>query len=122
MPEHLVKGNRAEQIAAKWLEKEADLTILARNWRFKKGELDLIAFTPDHQLVFIEVRSRNSRAKVRGAESLSAQKRKRLRQTVEAYIRRLRDQKIPAWRFDLVEITWKSGGDYELKHFVQVKL
>ncbi|MEW5941133.1 MAG: YraN family protein, partial [Chloroflexota bacterium] len=51
-------GRWGEQAAAEYLEKRGYL-ILARNFRTKHGEIDLIA-RQDNILVFVEVKARSS--------------------------------------------------------------
>lgn len=52
-----MRGAAAEQRAQKWLQKRG-LKLLARNWRCRGGELDLV-MTDGDELVFIEVRARS---------------------------------------------------------------
>ena len=50
-------GALGEQIAVEHLQ-SIGLTIVARNWRCRYGELDVIAADADGTLVFIEVKTR----------------------------------------------------------------
>ena len=54
------KGNWAEEKAVKFLLKK-NYTILERNWRFKKYEVDIIA-KHENTIVFVEVKSRGTDA------------------------------------------------------------
>ncbi len=49
-------GNLGEDLAAAYLARQ-DYTILARNWRTRRGELDIVA-RDGNWLVFVEVRTR----------------------------------------------------------------
>src|SRR4051812_50223649 len=69
-------GARAEDLCAQLLE-GAGLRLLARNWRCRHGEIDLIA-DEDGTLVFAEVRMRTGSAFGGAAESVTAAKRDRL--------------------------------------------
>jgi putative endonuclease len=69
-------GARAEAICAD-LMRRAGLRILARNWRCRAGEIDLVAADGD-TLVFAEVRLRRDAAFGGAAESVTAGKRARL--------------------------------------------
>ncbi len=51
-------GAFGEQVAVEHLE-ALGLRILARNWRCRYGELDVIAADGDHTLVFVEVKTRS---------------------------------------------------------------
>ena len=54
-------GSEGEDQAAAHIEK-AGLRVLARNWRCRAGELDIVASDADGTLVFVEVRRRASAA------------------------------------------------------------
>src|SRR5258706_11082655 len=69
-------GARAEELVAE-LFRRAGLRILARNWRCRHGEIDLIA-QEGATLVFAEVRYRGSARFGGAAESITDAKRSRL--------------------------------------------
>jgi putative endonuclease len=69
-------GARAEEICSE-LMRRAGLRILARNWRCRHGEIDLVAEEAG-TLVFAEVRLRRDRRFGGAAESVTAAKRSRL--------------------------------------------
>ncbi|WP_445169645.1 YraN family protein [Mycolicibacterium sp. Dal123E01] len=50
-------GALGEQLAVEHLLAQG-LQILARNWRCRYGELDVIATAPDRTVVFVEVKTR----------------------------------------------------------------
>ena len=65
---------------------ERGYTLIARNWRCRSGEIDIIAEI-DHVLVFIEVRTRSSQASFGTAEeSINYRKQKQVRETAQFYI------------------------------------
>jgi putative endonuclease len=71
------EGARAEALAAHFLRAQG-ARILARNVRFKGGEIDLIALHQQH-LVFVEVRLRQQALAFGGAAgSITAQKQLRI--------------------------------------------
>lgn len=78
------QGAEAEQRAAAFLQGRG-LSLLARNWRCRFGEIDLI-FQEGPTLVFVEVRARRSAGFGGAAESITAAKRARLARTAEAYL------------------------------------
>ena len=77
------------------------LVIVARNFRTRRGEIDLIA-RDGTTLVFVEVRMRRSAAFGGAAASITAAKRSRLIAAAGAYLARLPRE--PACRFDAVLI------------------
>lgn len=89
-------GARAEDLCAKLLQ-GAGLRVLARNWRCRHGEIDLIA-EEGETLVFAEVRMRSSADFGGAAESITAAKRQRLLAAARLYLSRRREA--PA-RFDV---------------------
>jgi len=94
------RGVEAEAMAAAFLERHG-LTILARNYRCRLGEIDLIARDRE-ATVFVEVRSRASSAFGGAAASITAAKRQRLLKAARHYISRQRS--VPQCRFDALLI------------------
>jgi len=98
----LYRGRSAERQAESWLAGQG-LKTLSRNWRAGRGEIDLIMRDGD-TLVFVEVRSRGSGARVRAVESLNERKLNKLRETASRYL-----QQHPRWlerpcRFDVITL------------------
>jgi putative endonuclease len=77
-------GRRAEELCAGLLQK-AGLRILARNWRCRLGEIDLVAEEAG-TLVFAEVRLRRDVRFGGAAESITAAKRARLVAAARLYL------------------------------------
>ena len=94
------RGVEAETMAAAFLER-AGLTILARNYRCRLGEIDLVARDCE-TTVFVEVRSRASSAFGGAAASITGAKRQRLLKAARHYISRQRS--LPQCRFDALLI------------------
>jgi putative endonuclease len=103
-------GARAEALASEFLVRNG-LVPVARNYRTRHGEIDLI-MRERAVLVFIEVRLRTHRAFGGAAASITATKRERLIAAAGIYLSTL--QREPACRFDAllfdgldpVRITW----------------
>lgn len=90
----------AGEDAAAALYEARGARVLARRWRRPEGEIDLIAETPDGELVFVEVKT--GRAAV-GRDVISPRQRRRLEQAAMRYI--LETDKGEAFlRFDAVFI------------------
>jgi putative endonuclease len=92
------RGAAAEALAAEFLQARG-LTIVARNYRCRGGEIDLIASDGD-TLIFVEVRLRSDAAFGGAAESITAAKKKRLTFAAAHYLSRL--NKEPPCRFDAI--------------------
>ena len=72
----IARGARAEELCAEFLQR-AGLRILARNWRCRHGEIDLVA-EDGETLVFAEVRLRSDPRFGSAAESITGAKRARI--------------------------------------------
>ncbi len=79
-------GRRAEELCGDLLQR-AGLRLLARNWRCRFGEIDLVA-EEGGTLVFAEVRLRTGLRFGGAAESLTTAKRARLIAAARAYAAR----------------------------------
>jgi putative endonuclease len=77
-------GSAGEDAAARWYE-EHGYRIVARNWRCRIGELDLIV-TRDDLLVICEVKTRAGPAFGGGYEAVTAKKQAKLRSVAEAFL------------------------------------
>lgn len=93
-------GAGAEAMAAAFLESRG-LTILARNYRCRLGEIDLVA-RDGPTTVFVEVRKRASSAYGGAAASITAAKKLKLTRAARHYMSRL--STLPQCRFDAVLI------------------
>src|SRR5450759_4281309 len=74
-------GNRGEQLAAAWLQRERGFAIVARNWRSprdRRDEIDLVCRDGD-ALVFVEVKTRAAGALVPGYYAVDERKKTVLR-------------------------------------------
>jgi putative endonuclease len=99
---HLVMGRAAEDAACLALER-AGYRLLWRNYRTRRGELDVVAMDRG-VLALIEVRFRARREFGSAAESITARKRGRLvRAARELLARQPELARLPA-RFDVVEV------------------
>lgn len=94
------RGAEAEALAAAFLEKRG-LTIVARNYRCRLGEIDLVA-RHGATIVFVEVRQRTTSAFGGAIASITARKRMRLVKAARHYLSRMRA--MPDCRFDALLI------------------
>ncbi len=84
-------GKGTEERAVHWLLEERKAKILARNYRCKLGELDLVfeEYDPESDeitLVFTEVKARSPDCELEGLEVLSWQQSQRIRKTAEYFL------------------------------------
>ena len=78
------RGAEAENLAAAYLQ-QAGLTLVARNYRCRFGEIDVVA-REGKTLVFVEVRMRSSNRFGGAAASITAAKRAKLLRTARHYL------------------------------------
>jgi putative endonuclease len=102
------RGDHFEDRAAS-LVTDAGLQLVARNFRAKTGEIDLIAHDRG-QLVFIEVRSRSNRYYASAAGSVDGRKQHRIILTAHLFL-----QRRPQWanmpcRFDVIAFEPPQSG------------
>ena len=84
------------------------MRILTRNYRHRRGEVDLVA-RHGRELVMVEVKSRHPRARLAPAHSVTWGKQRKIIGAANAYLRELRCRP-PAVRFDIVEV-WQAPGE-----------
>lgn len=98
-----ITGARAERQAEKFLRSQG-LSMVARNYRCKGGEIDLI-MTDSEQWVFIEVKYRESDKYGDAAEFFDSRKQQRLTRAINHYmIKKHLNPEMTAYRIDLVAI------------------
>jgi putative endonuclease len=94
-------GQLGEDLACAELERRGH-TIVARNFRTNRGELDIVS---EHNgvTVFVEVRAKSTEMFGDGAESVTLQKQRQLLAMAELYVARHKLEGVPC-RFDVVAI------------------
>lgn len=102
-PSNLPLGRRGEDLAAEFYQRQGG-RILARNWRFRSGELDLVVLL-ERTIVFVEVKTRIGAATDDPTENVTRAKQKKLFETAVAYLKRQGWLDRPT-RFDVVAILW----------------
>lgn len=103
-------GQLAEQLAAEYLEQRG-LKQLARNYRCRSGEIDLIMQEDDY-LVFVEVRYRKHSGYGGAAASVDQRKQRKLLHTAQHYLQQHRALNRPC-RFDVVAVTPSGDGNLQ---------
>ena len=101
-------GQQGEQAAAQWLE-DKGYQVVARNYRSRLGEIDLVA-TQGEYLVFIEVKTRQTGSDaLHPSMAVNARKQAKIRQVAEQFLLEA-EQTQAHWqglqpRFDVVSLT-----------------
>ena len=98
-----VAGRRGEAAAARWLRRQCQYRLLARNVRRGHDEADLLMRAPDGAIIIVEVRSRACGARVIPEETVTPTKQRRLARLARRLITE-RSYLNAAVRFDVVAI------------------
>jgi putative endonuclease len=108
-------GDRGEDLAARHLA-GLGYRVVDRNWRWRRGEIDLIAEKAG-ELVFVEVKARRSHSFGSPAEAVTRAKQRKLIQAAQAYL--LDHGKSDArWRIDVIALDLARDGEVvHLEHF-----
>ena len=116
-----VRGDEAEEFAAKYLSKSG-YKIIERNYRFGRNETDIIA-EDDTYIIFVEVKARRRTESLsrfgRPAAAVTYDKRQRLLSSARGYLSTHVTSKRP--RLDVIELYINTDGtinkgNTEIKH------
>lgn len=99
----LAKGSDAEELACNYLQQRG-LRIIERNFRSRRGEIDIIACEGD-TLAFIEVRLRSHFGYANAQESVNKTKQMRIIRTAEYFLTRFPHWQNANMRFDVVSFS-----------------
>lgn len=117
-------GQRGEELAARHLA-QTGLTVVARNWRCREGELDIVAQErapdwtqggmPATWLVAVEVRLRRGQRYGTARDAITPRKQAQLQRVAAVYIQEAGWQ--GPWRIDAVAIQLDGRGKLqEIEH------
>lgn len=109
-------GNRAEELALEHL-RSAGLRLVARNFRCRVGEIDLV-MQEGNCLVIVEVRCRQAGRQGRfpsAVESIGPQKQRKLAKAALFFLARHQRFQHHAVRFDVVAYDGPAPGSYALQ-------
>ena len=101
-----VLGRSGEDAAARTLE-DRGYKIIERNWRATEGEIDLVA-RRDDELVFCEVKARETDRWGDPSEAVARLKQLRLRRLAARWLRERKPGPV-AVRFDVVSVIVRDG-------------
>jgi len=111
MAQHNILGNKGEDAAANFLT-NIGYKIKARNWRFGKLEIDIIAETKDF-IVFVEVKSRSGTYFEQPFQAVTKKKQKFIIKAANGYIDKF-EIDLEA-RFDIISIV-EQDNKFEINH------
>jgi len=100
-------GARGEELTAEHYVADG-YEILARNWRCRQGELDLVLLR-DRVLVFCEVKTRRSDRFGSPIEAITRDKRQRIRVLAGRWLDE-HEAVVREVRFDVSSVTFAAGG------------
>jgi putative endonuclease len=97
-------GNKGEEIAVDFLKKQG-LEIIARNYRNKAGEIDIICREADI-FVFIEVKTKMGNQLGTPEEMVGLKKQKKLKQITQMYF--MEKEMEPNYRIDVIAVDFSQ--------------
>jgi len=106
-------GAPGEAMACRHLEGKG-YVILARNFRCRSGEVDVVA-RHGVATVFVEVKERHGSSHGAGCESVTFGKRRRIVRAARLYAAAHGLDEAPL-RFDVVSIDWTDAGRPQIRH------
>lgn len=104
-------GRRAEELAFNYLIRHG-LSLIARNFRARGGEIDLIMLDRG-VLVFVEVRFRRSHAFAKASHTVDVHKQRKIIRTAAMFSARHRRHSSRTMRFDVVAIEGNDALEIE---------
>lgn len=109
-------GEEGEEIAARLLE-EKGYEIIERNYRFGKGEIDIIAKDPKTDyLVFVEVKSRKNLEFGEPEYAITKNKINQVKKIASAYLYEKEIHEIDC-RFDVISILFRAKVKPIINHY-----
>lgn len=113
------KGDLGERIAEKFLTSQK-YEIIARNFRKRTGEIDLIAKDiVKNQLVFVEVKLRKSFKFGMPEEAITYFKKEKIINTALHFLSENNLKNLSSWRIDLIAVKLEGSG--RLSEIKQIK-
>ncbi|ATS18646.1 YraN family protein [Synechococcus sp. PCC 6717] len=115
-------GNGGEEAVVRWLRAQ-QWQIVARNWGCRRGELDIVAYSPGGVLAFVEVKTRRPQNwDADGLEAIAHRKQQKLIGTAQEFL-----QAHPQWhdspcRFDVALVLYQPspvGGCYRVHQYLE---
>lgn len=105
-------GQESEDFACNYLKKQG-LSLIKKNFNCRIGEIDLI-MQDKNELIFIEVRLRNTKNHANAEESITIYKQRRIINTAHYFLQTQQFKSLPICRFDVIALSRHNDG-YDLK-------
>lgn len=110
-------GKKGEEIAVKFLKYEG-FEIIEQNYRYGKGEIDIIARDPsDNYLAFVEVKTRQNLDYGEPEYAITKNKQRQIRKIAELYLYDKEIEELDC-RFDVIAILLEDINNPSIKHYV----
>jgi len=116
--EKVLLGQRGEEAACRYLKKQG-YNIVARNYRCRSGEIDVIAII-ENQIVFVEVKTRHSLHFGSPAEAVSKEKMRHLIICTECFFTFYKQYADLQRRIDVIEILVKDDNRIYINHLKNI--
>jgi putative endonuclease len=113
MVHHLQTARRGEDAAAAFLE-ENGYRLEARNVRTGRGEIDIVAWSPEGTLVFVEVKTRSGDGFGGPEGAVASRKMDSIARAAGAYMSRIKYEW--AIRFDVIAVVLQDDRIRHLRH------
>nr|MBP7472629.1 YraN family protein [Prevotella sp.] len=116
MAEHNDLGKLGEEKAAVYL-REKGYTIIERDWKFGKRDLDIIALDDTEAvMVFVEVKTRRNENYIEPEMAIDRTKIRNLASCANAYVRMNNVSR--ELRFDIITVIGEDKDDLKVEHIV----
>ena len=119
MAAHNELGKWGENLAASFLQRKG-YTIIERDWKSGRRDIDIIARDEQGTVVFVEVKTRRNRVFGEPEEAIDYRKMQSLQLAINHYLkyRRINGEV----RFDIISIVSTIGTEPEINHIKDVSL
>lgn len=112
MAEHNDFGKQAEDFSVAFLQ-EKGYEIIARNFFYQKGEIDIIALF-NNQIIVVEVKARNSTIFQEPYEAVNKRKIKLIVSAADAFVQA--GNRKETVRFDIISVLKENDGKLKATH------
>ena len=110
-------GKKGEELAVEYLT-EKGFEILHQNYRFGKGEIDIIAKDPeDGYTVFVEVKTRQNLEYGEPEYAITKNKQRQIRKIAESYLYEKEIENLEC-RFDVIAVLLENINSPEISHYI----
>jgi len=106
-------GKSGEEAAVRYL-KNKKFRIIERNFRFLRGEIDIIAYE-GKTLVFIEVKTRKSKEFGLPEEAVTSSKQRQIKRMAQGFLA-LNNLQDTECRFDVLSLSFNEKTGYQIHH------